>query len=56
MSDKIVEVEKKEKSVDAEKRAFMKKFGKYAAVGVGMAVLMKPTDSSANCYSCHLPG
>ena len=33
--------------VDAEKRAFMKKCGKYAAVGAGMATLMTPTASSA---------
>ena len=33
---------KQEIEVDAEKRAFMKKFGKYAAVGAGMSVLMSP--------------
>ena len=33
--------------VDAEKRAFMKKFGKYAVVGAGMTVLMTPTASRA---------
>ncbi|WP_201352052.1 hypothetical protein [Hydrogenimonas urashimensis] len=36
--------------VDAKKRAFMKKFGKYAVVGAGMATLMTPTLSSANNY------
>ncbi len=34
---------KQEIEVDAEKRAFMKKCGKYAAVGAGMATLMTPT-------------
>lgn len=30
------------RAVDAKKRSFMKKFGKYAAVGAGATVLMKP--------------
>ncbi|WP_201352050.1 hypothetical protein [Hydrogenimonas urashimensis] len=37
--------------VDAKKRAFMKKFGKYAVVGAGMATLMTPSLSSANNYA-----
>lgn len=46
---------KQEIEFNAEKRAFMKKFGKYSAVGVGMATLMTPTISSANMYNhtCH---
>ena len=41
---------KQEIEVDVEKRAFMKKFGKYAAVGAGMSVLMGPGVSTANAY------
>ena len=41
---------KKKAEVDVKKRAFMKKFGKYAAVSAGMAVLMTPTKSSACNY------
>ena len=36
--------------INADKRAFMKKFGKYAVVSAGMATLMTPTKSSANNY------
>ncbi len=36
-----------ETKVVAEKREFMKKFGKYAIAGAGMAVLMTPTKSKA---------
>jgi len=43
---------KQEIEVDVEKRAFMKKFGKYAAVGAGMSVLMGPGVSKANAYGC----
>ena len=41
------DVTENEVHVSLEKRAFMKKFGKYAAVSAGMAVLMTPTLSSA---------
>jgi hypothetical protein len=37
-------------SVDLKKREFMGKFGKYAALSAGMAVLMNPTASTANSY------
>ncbi len=47
MSDEIIKATKEEVNVDAQKRAFMKKFGKYAVVSAGMAVLMNPTSSSA---------
>ncbi len=47
----IKDVTKQEIEVDAEKRAFMKKAGKYAAVGVGMAALMTPSSSVAGCSS-----
>ena len=51
MSTEVKSVKTDKKiEVDAEKRAFMKKFGKYAAVGAGMSVLMTPTASSANSY------
>ncbi len=49
MSNKLDEV--KEANVDLEKREFMGKVGKYAAVGAGMATLMTPTLSTANSYS-----
>ena len=51
MSAEIIEATKEEETVDVQKRAFMSKFGKYAAAGAGMAVLMTPTLSSANTYS-----
>ena len=48
MSKEVNSINTKQKiEVDAEKRAFMKKFGKYAVVGTGMAVLMTPTASRA---------
>ena len=47
---KVNSVTNKEANVDLEKREFMGKVGKYAAVGVGMATLMTPTASSANSY------
>ncbi len=51
MSTEIDDVKTEKKiEVNAEKRAFMKKFGKYAVVGVGMATLMTPTKSSACNY------
>jgi len=51
MSTEINSIDTKENiEVDAKKRAFMKKFGKYAAVSAGMAVLMTPTESSAAPY------
>ena len=51
MSTELNSVNTKQKiEIDAEKRAFMKKFGKYAAVGAGMATLMTPTLSSAGNY------
>ncbi len=46
----VKDVTKKEVNVDDQKRAFMKKFGKYAAVGVGMSMLMGPGVSTANAY------
>ncbi len=56
MSDEIIKTTKEETSVDVQTRTFMKEFGKYAAVGAGMAVLMNPTSSSANCYGgCRPP-
>ena len=45
---------KQEIEVNAEKRAFMKKAGKYAAVGAGMATLMSPTLSATDNYE--VPG
>lgn len=36
-----------EENIDAQKRAFLNKFGKYAAVGAGMAILMSPSASHA---------
>ena len=44
-----------ETSVDLDKREFMGKVGKYAAVGAGMATLMTPTLSTAGNYGtgCH---
>ncbi len=56
MSDKLDELMENEVSVDLEKRKFMSKFGKYAAVSAGMAVLMNPTASSANSYGPGNPG
>lgn len=50
MSAEIIDATKEVNTVDAQKRAFMKKFGKYAIAGAGMATLMTPTLSSANCY------
>lgn len=48
MSNKLDEV--KEANIDLEKREFMGKVGKYAAVGAGMATLMTPTLSTAGNY------
>ncbi len=53
MSTEINDVTKKEASVDFEKRKFMAKFGKYAAMGAGMATLMTPTLSTAGNYGCN---
>lgn len=39
-----------ETSVDSTKREFMKKAGKYAVVGSGMATLMSPRASTAGNY------
>jgi hypothetical protein len=51
MSAQIIDATKEvNTTVDAQKRAFMKKFGKYAIAGAGMATLMTPTLSSANNY------
>ena len=51
MSTEMNSIDKKENiELDAEKRAFMKKFGKYT-VGVGMATLMTPSFSSAGNYN-----
>lgn len=47
---KVIEEIKQSENVDVEKREFMEKFGKYAALSAGMAVLMSPTISSANTY------
>lgn len=54
MSDKLDELIENEVSVDLEKRKFMSKFGKYAAVSVGMATLMTP-NASASFNSCRPP-
>ena len=55
MSNKLDEVTldevTKEVSVDLQKRAFIKKFGKYAVVGAGMSTLMTPAFSYADNYS-----
>lgn len=53
MSTNVNDVTKNEASVDFEKRKFMAKFGKYAAVGAGMATLMTPTLSTAANYGCN---
>ena len=50
MSAEIIHATEEVSKVDAQKRAFMKKFGKYAIAGAGMATLMTPTLSSANNY------
>ncbi len=47
---KEIEIIDTQVEVDAQKRGFMKKMGKYAVVGAGMSVLMTPSESSANCY------
>ncbi len=41
----------KETKVIAEKREFIKKFGKYAIAGAGMTVLMTPVKSKASPIS-----
>lgn len=51
MSNRSEETNKNKVSVDLQKREFMGKVGKYAAVGAGMATLMTPTLSTANSYS-----
>ena len=51
MSAEIIHATEEVSKVDAQKRAFMKKFGKYAIAGAGMATLMTPTLSSANNYA-----
>ncbi len=51
MSTEINEVTKEKASVDLNKREFMGKVGKYAAVGAGMATLMTPTLSTAGNYN-----
>jgi len=53
MSIEVDKVVNDEVSVDVQKRAFMSKFGKYAAVSVGMATLMTPTLSTAGNYCRH---
>ncbi len=52
MSIELDKVVNDEVSVDVQKRAFMSKFGKYAAVSVGMATLMTPTASLAFNSGC----
>ena len=52
MSDKLDELMENEVSVDLEKREFMSKFGKYAAVSVGMAALMTPNASASFNSGC----
>jgi len=47
---KINGVTEQEANVDVERREFMGKAGKYAAVGAGMATLMTPTLSTAGNY------
>ena len=51
MSARIVKATTERAIVDVRKRAFMKKFGKYAIAGAGMATLMTPTRSSARGYA-----
>ncbi len=48
-SDSKIQTE--ETKVVAEKREFMKKFGKYAIVGAGMTVLMTPAKSQRSDIS-----
>ncbi len=50
MSKELSNLTEEEVNVDLEKREFMGKMGKYAVVGAGMATLMTPTASTANCY------
>ncbi len=50
MSTELNNLTEQEVSIDLKKREFMGRMGKYAVVGAGMATLMTPTDSSANCY------
>jgi len=50
MSAEIKDATEETAAVDAQKRAFLKKFGRYATAGAGMATLMSPTLSSANNY------
>ena len=50
MSAEIINATEEETKVDVQKRAFMSKFGKYAAVGAGMSVLMTPAFATANMY------
>ena len=52
---KVNSVTNEETSVDLEKREFMGKVGKYAAVGAGMATLMTPTLSTAGNYKTKKP-
>ncbi len=42
VTTKKIEKSEAQREVDVKKRSFMKKFGKYAAVGAGATVLMKP--------------
>lgn len=53
MSTQVNDTSKKKSNVDLEKREFMGKVGKYAAVGAGMATLMTPTLSTASNYKCN---
>ena len=50
MSAEMKDATEEKAVVDAQKRAFLKKFGRYAVAGAGMATLMSPTLSSANNY------
>ena len=49
-AEKVNSKTSKETNVDVERREFMGKAGKYAAVGAGMATLMTPTLSTAGNY------
>ncbi len=50
MSKDLSNITEEEVNINLKKREFMGKMGKYAVVGAGMATLMTPTTSTANCY------
>ncbi len=49
-TEKVNDIADQEVKVDVERREFIGKAGKYAAVGAGMATLMTPTLSTAGNY------